>query len=120
MVRRETGKELIVEVYCSEGLAAHTGLRVMHHDPRGRGEAFTGERIGRDIEPRKGGSGCRRCRRSGRHYGWARYCECLVGSAWSKTLSMCVSSLHGNRETFETVRRSRLADRIGKARATSR
>jgi hypothetical protein len=75
MVRRETGKELMVEVYCSEGLATHTGLRVMHHDPRGRGEAFTGVRIGWDIEPRKGGSGCRHCRRSGRQHDWARYCR---------------------------------------------
>ena len=57
-MRRETGKELIVEVYCSEGLAAHTGLRVMQYDPRGRAEAFTGVRIGWDIEPRKGSPGC--------------------------------------------------------------
>ena len=109
-----------MEVYCSEGLAAHTGLRVMQFDPRGRAEAFTGVRIGRDIEPRKGGPGCRHCRRSGRRHDWVRYRECLVGSAWPKTLRMCVSSLHGNRETFVTVRRSRSADRIGKARAISR
>ncbi len=118
-MRRETGKELIVEVYCSEGLAPHTGLRVMHYDPRGRSEAFTGVRIGWDIEPRKGGSECRHCRRSGRQHGWARYRERAVGSARSKTLRMCVSFLHGNRENFVTVRRSRSADRIGKARAIS-
>ena len=109
-----------MEVYCSEGLAAHTGLRVMHYDLRGRGEAFTGARIGRDIEPRKGGPGCRHCRRSGKQHGWARYCERSVGPARSKTPRMCVSSLDGNRETFVTVRRSHSADRIGKARAISR
>ncbi len=109
-----------MEVYCSEGLAPHTGLRVMHYDPRGRGEAFTGVRIGRDIEPRKGAPGCRHCRRSGRQDDWVRDGECSVGPAWSKTPRMCVSSLHGNRETFETVRPSRSADRIGKARAASR
>ena len=48
-VRRETGKEYVVKVHCSEGVAIHTGPESCVDDPRGRGEALTGERIGQPL-----------------------------------------------------------------------
>jgi len=44
------------ELY-AEGLAAHGGPESCVDDPRGRGEALTGARAGRAIEPRNHRSG---------------------------------------------------------------
>ncbi len=44
------------ELY-TEGLATHGGPESCVDDPRGRGEALTGARAGRDIEPRNQRSG---------------------------------------------------------------
>ena len=41
-----------MEVLCAEGLATHGGPESCVDDPRGRGEALTGVRAGRAIEPR--------------------------------------------------------------------
>jgi len=38
-----------VRVHCSEGVAIHTGLESCVDDPRGRGEALTGDRIGQPL-----------------------------------------------------------------------
>ena len=48
-VRRETGKESSVRVHCSEGVATHTGPESCVDDPRGRGEALTGDRTGQPL-----------------------------------------------------------------------
>src|SRR5215467_5812804 len=41
-----------MEELCAEGLATHGGPESCVDDPRGRGEALTGVRAGRAIEPR--------------------------------------------------------------------
>ena len=41
-----------MEELCVEGLATHDGPESCVDDPRGRGEALTGARAGRAIEPR--------------------------------------------------------------------
>ena len=46
-MRRETGKEYVVKVHCSEGVAICPESCV--DDPRGRGEALTGVRIGQPL-----------------------------------------------------------------------
>jgi hypothetical protein len=46
-----------MEELCAEGLATHGGPESCVDDPRGRGEALTGVRAGRAIEPRNQGSG---------------------------------------------------------------
>jgi hypothetical protein len=39
----------MVQVHRSEGVASHTGPDACVDDPRGRGEALTGERIGQPL-----------------------------------------------------------------------
>ena len=39
----------MVKVHCSEGVANHTDPASCAGDPRGRGEALTGERIGQPL-----------------------------------------------------------------------
>src|SRR5579871_281304 len=46
-----------MEELCVEGLATHDGPESCVDDPRGRGEALTGARAGRAIEPRNHDSG---------------------------------------------------------------
>jgi hypothetical protein len=46
-----------MEELCAEGLATHGGPESCVDDPRGRGEALTGARAGRAIEPRNQDSG---------------------------------------------------------------
>jgi hypothetical protein len=38
-----------VKVHCGEGLATHTGPESCVDDPRGRGEALTGDRTGQPL-----------------------------------------------------------------------
>ena len=38
-----------MKVHCGEGVATHTGPESCVDDPRGRGEALTGERIGHPL-----------------------------------------------------------------------
>ena len=67
-------KELYVE-----GLATHGGPESCVDDPRGRGEALTGVRAGRAIEPRNGNPGCPRCLNGGRQHCWRRYARVASG-----------------------------------------
>ena len=53
-------EEEMEELY-AEGLATHGGPESCVDDLRGRGEALTGVRAGRAIEPRNVNPGCRRC-----------------------------------------------------------
>jgi hypothetical protein len=62
-----------------EGLATHGGPESCVDDPRGRGEALTGVRAGRAIEPRNGNPGCPRCLNGGRQHCWRRYARVASG-----------------------------------------
>ena len=74
-----------MEVPYSEGLADHTGPESCVDDPRGRGEALTGVRVGRPLSREKGISRVptlfmlRKAKRSGASS------ERLTDPAWSKT-----------------------------------
>jgi hypothetical protein len=54
LVRRETGMRKEMRELYIEGLAIHGGPESCVSDPRGRGEALTGVRVGWAIEPRNG------------------------------------------------------------------
>src|SRR5215468_9310223 len=68
-----------VEELCAEGLATHGGPGSCVDDPRGRGEALTGARAGRAMEPRNGSPGCPRCLNGGRQRCWRRYARVAGG-----------------------------------------
>ena len=88
-----------MEELCAEGVATHGDPESCAGVPRGRGEALTGARAGRAIEPRNVNPGCRRCPRGGRQYRWWRYRESLVGPARSENQGMCGTSMRENRES---------------------
>jgi hypothetical protein len=52
-VRRETGKEQVMEVHCDEGVAILIGPGPCVHVHENMGEASVGERIGQPFEQRK-------------------------------------------------------------------
>jgi hypothetical protein len=54
-VRRETGKEVVVQVHCDEGIAIHIGPEPCVHARESMGEASAGERIGQDYGDSPGG-----------------------------------------------------------------
>jgi hypothetical protein len=60
-VRRETGKELVVQVHCDEGLASHIGPEPCAVVRKGRGEASAGERIGQPLSRESYRLESRRC-----------------------------------------------------------
>jgi hypothetical protein len=66
------------ELY-AEGLATHGGPESCVDHPRGRGEALTGARAGRAMEPRNGNPGCPRCLNSGRQHCRRRYARVAGG-----------------------------------------
>ena len=86
------------ELY-AEGLATHGDPESCVDDLRGRGEALTGARAGRAIEPRNVSPGCRRCPRGGRQHCWWRYRERLAGPARSENQGMYGTSMRENRES---------------------
>src|SRR6266516_7569475 len=71
-------EEEMEELYV-EGLATHGGPESCVADPRGRGEALTGARAGRAIEPRNVNPGCPRCPNGGRQHRWRRYTRAVSG-----------------------------------------
>jgi hypothetical protein len=84
-----------VRVHCGEGVATHTGPESCVDDPRGRGEALTGDPHRPAIEPRKSAPGCRRRRDSGRQHGGWRKREPLDDPARSETLACVHASCAG-------------------------
>jgi len=88
-----------MEELCAEGLATHGDPESCVDDPQGRGEALTGARAGRAIEPRNVNPGCRRCPRGGRQHCQRRYRELLAGPARSENQGMCGTSVRENRES---------------------
>ena len=86
------------ELY-AEGLATHGDPESCVDDPRGRGEALTGARAGRAIEPRNHRvRGADAVCEAGRQHRQRRYRESLAGPARSETLCMYGTSMRENRE----------------------
>ncbi len=84
---------------CIEGLATHDGPESCVGARKGDGEALTGARAGRAIEPRNFGiRGADAVTLRGRPHGWQRYCELAADPARSKNLCMRGISTRENRE----------------------
>ena len=82
-----------------EGLATHGGPESCVDDPRGRGEALTGARAGRAIEPRNHRvRGADAVYESGRQHRQQRYRELLAGPARSENQGMYGTFMRENRE----------------------
>jgi hypothetical protein len=82
-----------------EGVATHDGPESCAVVREGGGEALTGVRAGRAIEPRNTlDRGADAVDRSGRPHRWQRYRELLADPARSKTLCMHGISMRENRE----------------------
>jgi hypothetical protein len=92
LVRRETGKELVVQVHCDEGVANHIGLEPCAGGRETVGEASVGDRIGQPLSRERVISGRRRCQLGGRQYAMAQYRERQSSSARSQTLA-CADAL---------------------------
>src|SRR5579863_1404792 len=71
-------EEEMEELYV-EGLATHGGPESCVDDPRGRGEALTGARAGRAIEPRNPSPGRPHGPQRGRQHRWQRYAQAASG-----------------------------------------
>jgi hypothetical protein len=99
------------ELY-AEGLASHGGPESCVDDPRGRGEALTGARAGRAIEPRKVNPGCRRCPRGGRQHRWQRYARAVWGPRAVREPGH-VRNLHA-REPGDPASARRCGQRVGR------
>ena len=82
-----------------EGLANHDDPESCVGVREGAGEALTGARAGRAIEPRNHRvRGADAVYGSGRQHCQQRYRELLVGPAWSETPCMYGTSMRENRE----------------------
>jgi|GraSoiStandDraft_60_1057301.scaffolds.fasta_scaffold1085730_1 hypothetical protein len=101
-----------------EGLATRGGPESCAASREGRGEALTGARAGRAIEPRNPTPGCPRCPKGGRQYPWPRYREWPGDPARSKNHGMYGTSRRENRESpCPPVRMVCGAGRPGNAKA---
>jgi hypothetical protein len=94
-----------MKVPYGEGLATHTGPESCVHVCKGMGEALTGDVRARLLSRERYCKlrGADAVHKSGRQHWSYRYREIRLGSAWSKTPSTYVSSLHGNREVPRLV-----------------
>ncbi len=82
-----------------EGVAIHGGPESCVDGCEGGGEALTGVRAGRAIEPRNQGiQGADVVKQSGRPYRWQRYRELSADPARSENHCMHGISMHENRE----------------------
>ena len=108
-----------MEELCIEGLADHDDRKPCVEVPQGRGEALTGARAGRAIEPRNQRvRGADTVYESGRQHCQWRYRELLVDPARSETL-LHVRNLHGREPGGPALARlgDHRAGRSGKAKA---
>ena len=104
----------------AEGVATHGGPESCVGVREGVGEALTGERAGRAIEPRNGRHpGCRRCLPCGRPHRGGRKRESPVDPARSENHGMYGSSMRENRESPSPPAPRSGAGRSGKAEAAS-
>ena len=82
-----------------EGVATHGGPESCGGAREGAGEALTGARVGRAIEPRNNGfRGADAVEMVGRQHRWRRYREPSADPARSKNLGMRGISMRENRE----------------------
>ena len=88
-----------MEELCAEGLATHGDPESCVDVPRGRGEALTGARAGRAMEPRNGNPGCPRCLISGRRHCGDVMREPPADPARSENQGMYGTSMRENRES---------------------
>jgi RNA-directed DNA polymerase len=103
-----------------EGQASHDGPESGAGPRKGVGEAWTGVRAGRDIEPRNHiERGADAVHVSGRQHDQARYRECLVDPARSQTPRMRGIFMRENREVPWLPALDGEAGRGGKAEAKS-
>ena len=101
-----------------EGLATRDDPESCVASRKGRGEALTGARAGRAIEPRNPTSGCPRRSDGGRQHPWSRYREWPGDPARSENHGMYGTSMRENRESPVTARPHGLrAGRLGNAKA---
>jgi hypothetical protein len=104
-----------------EGVANHDGPESCAAAREGGGEALTGVRAGRAIEPRNHASpNADAVVGSGRQHAPVRYRERRCGSARSKTPRMHGLSMHENREIPQSPTSRWNVGRAGKAFAMSR
>ena len=89
-----------MRVHCSEGVAIHTGPESCVDDPRGRGEALTGARAGRAIEPRNlNDRGADAVQEVEGNIAGGVIRESLAGPARSENQGMCGTFMCENRES---------------------
>ena len=101
-----------------EGLATRGDPESCVAFRKGRGEALTGARAGRAIEPRNPTPGCPRCPDGGRQHRWQRYRELSADPARSENHGMYGTSMRENRESpCPPVRSGLRAGRPGNAEA---
>ena len=87
------------ELY-AEGLATRSGPESCVDDPRGRGEALTGVRAGRAIEPRnQSNRGADAVQEVEGNIVRGAIREPLTGPAWSENQGMYGTSMRENRES---------------------
>jgi hypothetical protein len=86
-VRRETGKEYVVQVHCDEGVATRIGPAPCVSGREAGGEASAGEHIGQPSSRERFNSERRRRLTGGRQHGRGRDREHTSGPAWSETLA---------------------------------
>ena len=104
-----------------EGLASHDDPESCVGSREGVGEALTGARAGRDIEPRNHVRGADAVVGGGRQHGRERYRKLPGGPARSETPCMYGTSLRENREISRPLAAGGAAGRVGKtAKVASR
>jgi hypothetical protein len=91
-------EEEMEELYV-EGLATHGDPESCVDDPRGRGEALTGARVGRAIEPRNGNPGAHAVLMAEGNTAGGVMRESPAGPARSENQGMYGTSMRENRES---------------------
>ena len=99
----------------NEGVASHIGPESCLDDPRGRGEALTGERAGRVSSRENTLRGADAVKGSGRPYPAHRQREMCRDPARSETSRMRGSNLRGSREIPRSPARDGTAGRMRKS-----
>jgi len=105
----------------AEGVATHDDPESCAGSRKGVGEALTGVRTSRDMEPRNPiDRGADAVHSGGKPHSLARYRKLQTDPARSKTLRMCGTSMRENREIPGFPASGGEAGRCGKAKAAIR
>jgi hypothetical protein len=108
-----------VQVPYSEGLAHHTGPESCVDDPRGRGEALAGVRVGWPLSRENGLSRDADAVHGAEGHTEGALCECPTGPAWSKNPACAYAPCSGTERSLAWPPALPVV-RIGKARSRSR